>query len=64
MSPAAKTAFASVARGPEVFEDETFTKLLRSAVIGNAESIEECALRQISETGGLTVRLSWLLRKI
>jgi hypothetical protein len=40
----------------KVFEDETFTKLLRSAVIGNAESIEECALRQISETGGLTVR--------
>jgi hypothetical protein len=40
----------------KVFDDETFRKLLRSAVIGSAASIEECALRQISETGGLSVR--------
>jgi hypothetical protein len=40
----------------KVFSDETFRKLLRSAVIGSAGSIEECALRQISDTGGLSVR--------
>jgi hypothetical protein len=40
----------------KVFGDETFRKLLRSAVIGSAGSIEECALRQIPETGGLSVR--------
>jgi hypothetical protein len=40
----------------KVFAEETFRKLLRSAVIGNVGSAEECALRQIAETGGLSVR--------
>jgi hypothetical protein len=40
----------------KVFDDETFRKLLRAAVIGSAGTIEECALRQISDTGGLSVR--------